>query len=296
MYSVAKPSLFCSIIIPVFNHWHLVPELLDCLEKQSLDASRFEIILVDNGSQIGPKDIETAGNCTILTCTKPGSYAARNHAIKQARGKIIAFTDSDCRPHTEWLENALHHYTDGANRDLIVAGGIVVEPLKQSNIRPVEMYDMALGFRQEEYVRNGFGATANLFVPSDIFEHMGVFDGARFSGGDAAFCRRAVAGGNRITFCCDASVSHSARKNWQELKSKALRIKGGQLTGGRVVERCQYGLMTLLPPLKVWWKALRVNRLTRSQRFRLCAIQARLWLAEIVEMARLMLGGTPRRG
>ena len=53
----------------------------------------------------------------------------------------------------------------------------------------------------------------------------------RFSGGDAAFCRRAGAAGHAITLVPDAVVSHPCRTGWDGIATKARRTKGGQIRG-----------------------------------------------------------------
>ncbi|WP_424406247.1 glycosyltransferase, partial [Microcoleus sp.] len=40
------------------------------------------------------------------------SYAARNQGIRTSTGEIIAFTDADCRPETQWLENLVKPFAD----------------------------------------------------------------------------------------------------------------------------------------------------------------------------------------
>jgi glycosyltransferase involved in cell wall biosynthesis len=92
-----------SVIVPVFNHWQLIPLLLDLLKNQTIPDSRFEIILVDNGSDHIPEIDDLPGNTRIIGCSTPGSYAARNEGIKHAKGRILAFTDADCRPAPCWL-------------------------------------------------------------------------------------------------------------------------------------------------------------------------------------------------
>jgi glycosyltransferase involved in cell wall biosynthesis len=288
------PALPVSVIVPVFNHWDLVPELLDCLQAQTLDQGSFEVLLVDNASDVLPSDLRLPSWARLMHCPTPGSYAARNAAVAAARGDTLAFTDADCRPMPDWLESGIACIED-TSHDAIIAGDIVIEPRDRSNVTPYELYDMALGMPQRRYVRRGYAVTANLFVPSRIMQRSGGFDATRFSGGDAEFCRRVVAAGAGLKFCPRATTRHPARREWDELVTKARRIKGGQIKAGARSRRLSYVFRTLMPPFRVWGMALRADRLSIGQRMTVCAIKARLWRVEMAEMLRLVLGKPPNR-
>ncbi|UCV18275.1 glycosyltransferase family 2 protein [Ferribacterium limneticum] len=284
-----------SVIVPVYNHWHLVPALLDCLAAQSLKPPAFELLLVDNASDCFPEALPLPPWAFLLRCTTPGSYAARNEAVRQARGEILVFTDADCRPMEQWLESGVGAFQAGGGCLAIVAGGVSVEPEDWQCMTPSEIYDVALGLPQARYVRRGYAITANLFIPVQVFEKVGMFDQSRFSGGDADFCRRAQRQGIKITYCAPARVIHPARCNWLELETKKRRVKGGQVAAGSRQRRAFYLLRTLLPPFDLWWRIIRAPRLSLPQRLQACILQGRLWGVELAEVYRLLRGELPIR-
>lgn len=282
-----------TVIAPVFNHWTLVPDLLAALHAQSLPSETFELLLVDNGSAHVP-DLALPHWARLLHCASPGSYSARNLALGEARGDILAFTDADCRPEPDWLAQGLACMAGSKDRCL-VAGDIRLEPRDPVRPTPYEIYDMALGMPQRRYVDRGYAITANLFVPRVIVDAVGPFDAKRFSGGDAEFCRRARAAGFGLVFCAASRIRHPARSEWRELVTKARRIKGGQIAAGSPGRRLSYALRTLIPPVHVWKIALRARPFTLRQRLLVCAIKTRLWGVEIAEMLRLLFGGRASR-
>src|SRR5690606_11370451 len=85
------------------------------------------------------------------------------------------------------------------------------------------------GIPQERYVRHGYGATANLGTTRMVLDRVKGFDARRKSGGDADFCRRATGSGSGLEYLPQAIVDHPARATWLELKTKARRVKGGQI-------------------------------------------------------------------
>lgn len=286
--------LRASVIVPVFNHWELVPELLACLKVQTLAPGMFELLIVDNGSDAMPQDPDLPPWARLLHCPIPGSYAARNLAIAAAQGEVLVFTDADCRPEPDWLVRGLA-CLDGMQAAGVVAGDIRVVPQDASAPTSYEIYDMILGLPQRRYVERGYAITANLFVPRAVMDATGDFDARRYSGGDADFCRRAVAAGFDLLFCAEAVVRHPARRVWEELTAKARRIKGGQVAAGSFGRRLSYVFRTLIPPVHVWRIALRAKAFPLRQRLTVCAIKLRLWGVEIQEMLRLLLGAKSRR-
>lgn len=284
------PTTAISVIVPIYNHWHLVPTLLDRLAAQHCPPQDFEILLTDNGSDSIPPLPDLPANARILHCERPGSYAARNHAIAHARGRILAFTDADCRPSPQWLSSARRLIEDHPQGDLIVAGGVRIVPADAARPNAFELFDMALGIPQERYATLGFGVTANLFVARSVVQRVGGFDATRLSGGDAELCRRATASGARLVYHGPALVDHPARSTWAEVAAKARRIKGGQICTGSPRERAGWALRTFVPPLVSWCRVLSASQMTFPQKLAVCAVHGRLWVAGIVEMLLLLAG------
>ena len=84
-----------SVIIPTFNRWPLVGEAVESVLGQSV--SDFELIVVDDGSTDGtPKEMASFGSRLHFYATPRGGVAsARNFGVSQARGRYLAFLDSD---------------------------------------------------------------------------------------------------------------------------------------------------------------------------------------------------------
>lgn len=284
-----------SVIVPVYEQWHLVPSLLDSLGRQSLRDGGFELILVDNGSRELAVPPGLAPWARVLACEPPGSYAARNRGIDEARGDWLVFTDADCRPAADWLERMDRVVSASAGAPVLVAGAVRVTADGVDVPNPYQIYDIVKGIPQAWYVRRGYATTANLCVPRAAFERAGRFDEARFSGGDADFCRRARALGYRLIYAPDAIVEHPARDTWQALAMKARRIKGGQLAAGSLRRRSMYFIRSFTPPVIAVMRFLGQRHL--PGRFRLIAVlvQLRIWFTDMHEALRLSAGARPER-
>jgi len=281
--------VFLTVIIPIFNDWESALENIKGIAEQALDRGSTEIILVDNGSSHIPDIKSLPKGVTLIHCEKPGSYAARNAAIRQAQGEILAFTDADCLPDQNWLAAASEWFSLHGNGATILAGGVKMFLEETASPTPYALYDLALGIPQARYVQNGYAVTANLFVPRSVFDRVGLFDEQRFSGGDAEFCRRAGKAGIPVAYLEAARVYHPARSSWTQLSQKTRRVKGGQLLNGSPGFRLQHGIRTLLPPLRAWLYALRSPDLLPQQKALVCMVQARLWVTELTEMWRLLV-------
>jgi glycosyltransferase involved in cell wall biosynthesis len=255
-----------SIIVPVYEHWHHVPALLEALERQSW-SGEFEVLLVDNGSE--PREYpELPSFARILRCGQAGSYAARNAGIAAARGEWLVFTDADCIPDVDWLTAFDQAIDLGDGKPALYAGRVQVWPLDSVRPNPWQIYDMVKGIPQRHYVRRGYGATANLCVSRQIIDRIGAFDARRFSGGDAELCLRARDHGYSLGYVAEASVVH---------------------------RRLQYLIRTFLPPFIAIARFLSQHEHPWRYRMVAAAIQLRIWLVDMREALRLGIGATPER-
>lgn len=110
-----------SVVVPTRNRRHLLRDTLDGLRAQDLPAGDYEIIVVDNASDDGTTDLlaATAEQArTAFTGARLhrdcGPAVARNVGITLARGRVVAFTDSDCVPAPGWLRGCLRALDGGA--------------------------------------------------------------------------------------------------------------------------------------------------------------------------------------
>lgn len=288
-----EPCLRYSVIVPVYEHWHLIPALLQCLAAQTLAQEKFEILLIDNGSKDFALPACLAANVRVFQCDTSGSYAARNYGIAQAKGDWLVFTDADCLPQAEWLETLQGRIGTLNDNAALLAGAV---HMRASGPKPniYEIYDLVKGIPQQWYVSRGYAVTANLAAPASTVKQLGGFDASRFSGGDAEFTRRGVAAGHALHYVKEAIVEHPARNNWQALATKARRIKGGQLTTGTCKQRTVWLFRTFTPPLVAFYRFLTTPH-PRHYRLMAVLIQVRLWGVEIREAFRLLIKSPAER-
>jgi glycosyltransferase involved in cell wall biosynthesis len=84
-----------SVIIPTYNRARLLREALESLRAQTYEG--FEAIVVDDGSTDGTRNVVESFDerFEYVYQTNSGRSNARNNALRLARGRYIAFLDSD---------------------------------------------------------------------------------------------------------------------------------------------------------------------------------------------------------
>jgi glycosyltransferase involved in cell wall biosynthesis len=223
MKATASPAV--SVIIPAHNAAGRLPTLLAALGAQGAERETFEVIVVDDASSdetalvVEDSDVARLVSATVSR----GSYAARNLAIAQARGSVLAFTDTDCTPATDWIANGLA----ALERADIIAGHVDV----QIGERPTAATLLGIARRhidQEHRVtHHGFGATANLWMRRRVMDEIGPFRDDLISGGDAEFGHRAQVAGLSLRYAEEVLVTHPPRSQAKALLKKQLRLGYG---------------------------------------------------------------------
>jgi glycosyltransferase involved in cell wall biosynthesis len=101
-----------SVIIPTFNSAKELTKCLESLKTQTISNENYEVMVVDDGSNDGTKDAAAKYPVRYIYQQNHGPAAARNNGANQAYGEIILFTDADCEPQPNWLEEMIKPLDD----------------------------------------------------------------------------------------------------------------------------------------------------------------------------------------
>lgn len=211
---------FVSVIIPVFNDSERLKQCLQRLYVQSYPYSDYEIIVVDNNSTENIYSVcQQFPNVQYIQESKQGSYAARNRGLAIAKGEIIAFTDSDCLPQIDWINQGVKALSGDSNHITAIVAGNIEFYFSCHKPSMVEYVDSVLHLKQERYAQEGFAATANLFTWAWLFKEFGSFPEVP-SLGDQQWGKWVRGEGYDVVYSADAVVWHPARSNWSSLLQK----------------------------------------------------------------------------
>lgn len=101
-----------SVIVPAYNAGNTIDACLNALTHQSVSNDDYEVIVVDDGSRDDTGAIIKRFPVRYIFQENRGPAAARNHGTKVAEGKIILFTDSDCIPTRDWIDEMVKPFGD----------------------------------------------------------------------------------------------------------------------------------------------------------------------------------------
>lgn len=95
---MSSPEPLISVVIPAYNYGHLLPRALDSVLAQWADD--LELLVIDDGSrddtpQVLAGYVERHPQLRAIRQDNGGAAAARNHGIRQARGRYALLLDAD---------------------------------------------------------------------------------------------------------------------------------------------------------------------------------------------------------
>jgi glycosyltransferase involved in cell wall biosynthesis len=290
-------DLQATVIIPTYNDWDRLQACLDMLAGQSVAQTLFEVIVANNNASPDvPAALRMSSNTRVIHVPKPGSFAARNAALAEARGDILFFTDSDCLPDRLWIEAGLEAISQLGPCGRI-AGMVKLFP-KSAHWTGPELYDLVTYLRQEDYSAEGWCATANLVTRKAAFDLVGPFNDDLSGTGDSEWGLRAKAAGCEIRFSPAVLIRHPARLTFAELNTKTRRLAGGHYQEelrGRFRMRGIFGHLSIVRPDQLR-RTMAFPGLTDRQRLQVLWVTLRLNLVWFAEMVRVRhLSGKPIR-
>jgi GT2 family glycosyltransferase len=210
-----------------------------CLNSLNrLDYPNLDIIIVDNAPcSLSTKKLVTEHypRMRYVCEDRPGLNWARNRAILEARGDIIAFTDDDVVVDPGWLR-ALSAVFEEEPETMAVTGLVVPYELETETQALFERYGaFSRGFERRWYrapdgplagihgATGKFGTGANMAFRHSLFEIIGYFDPAldvgtvTNAGGDLEFFFRVLKEGYSLIYEPKALVRHRHRRDYHSL-------------------------------------------------------------------------------
>jgi GT2 family glycosyltransferase len=234
-----------SVVVPVRNGDRYLPTLFARLEEQTLPRSRFEVVVVDDGSSDGTRELATAWAAEdperrlVVPGPGRGRASARNAGVRRARGAWIASTDCDVVPEPRWLEAAL----DAARATGAAAVEGAIRPLAREARGPHDTHqDSGTGGRY---------MTGNMLYRRDLLDELGGFD-ERFDTflEDSDLAYRILDAGHEIPFAPEACVHHPVVDvSPRDVLRQTRRLSWVPLFAATHPERFQTQFRPLLPPL-----------------------------------------------
>ena len=188
-----------SVIIPFRNEEKHLPDLLDCIIRQTYPPQFLEFIFVDDHStDKGPELItdliekEQLGHFTLLRLTSEDGFskkAALKKGIEHSHGELIITTDADCIMGQSWLSQIVSFYNK--EKCSVISAPVYIMPEKAffSKLQSLEFMSLigsgagAISIRQP-FLANG----ANLAFERKLYDELqGYSSNLNYVSGDDVF-------------------------------------------------------------------------------------------------------------
>lgn len=111
-WSRPQERLTASVVIVTRNRPGPLARALEALTRQTLAPD--EVVVIDNNSTVSYAEVfaQFAAQLPLKTAveTQAGIPFARNRGLREATGDIILFTDDDCEPEPQWVEEMVRPF------------------------------------------------------------------------------------------------------------------------------------------------------------------------------------------
>lgn len=195
----AKPRV--SVIMPVHNRARLARLAIDSVLAQSFED--LELLVVDDGSTDGVPALLTLYGARFRTITRArgGPAAARNAAIRESHGELLAMVDSDDLLLPDHLSSQVAFLDAHPHVEIVACGWTRIAA--DGNELPQFGFPTVDGASLEQWVRYGGGLPVPMITPGTVLrrgvvDRIGPFDEMLETWSDVDFWIRAARAG--VTF------------------------------------------------------------------------------------------------
>jgi len=198
-----------SVIIPTLNRAEVLAQTLESLLQQSLSSERFEIVVVDDGSE------DETARVVEGFCRADGPQiryyfqdhqfkgAASNRGVQESRAPLILMLDSDIVASSGLVEKHLHLHHRHLELEFVVLGGVATRASDVDLLNPAASVTGDERWGPAEWL-----TTANLSVKRTFLEQAGPFTTGLPCLEDTDMAFRLADRGMRLLYCPSAYGFH----------------------------------------------------------------------------------------
>jgi glycosyltransferase involved in cell wall biosynthesis len=187
-----------SVVITCHNEERTIEQAVRSVEAQTAFDSVREIIVVDDGSRDRSRVVleRLAGEIEklrIIETAGLGPSAARNRALREANGELVALLDGDDFWTPEKLERQLPAFARSGNIGLVYGDFVdfSLDDATDGRIITVRRFDPESAHHLRDYfVHDGPILPSTVVVRRSVFDNVGLFDESLRIGEDTEFSLR----------------------------------------------------------------------------------------------------------
>lgn len=209
----ASAALRASVLIATYNRAGKLQRLLTQLAAQTVAASQFEVIVVDDGSAEPLPPFVFPYALRVIRQDNAGQAAARDRAARLATGEVLVIVDDDMQLPPSFLEEHLRLH-EGPKRRAVI--GAMLAPDGAERLPLFERYNMArLQYVKDrrargEPMRGNELCTGNVSMRRADYLAVGGFDVALRRSEDAELGLRLEQSGVEIAWSPEAWSRHDS--------------------------------------------------------------------------------------
>lgn len=167
-----------SVILPTYNRAHLLGRAIRSVLDQTYQD--FELIVIDDGSTDNTNEVVKSFNEPRIRYIRQelnrGPTVARNIGINAAKGKYIAFQDSDDEWLPEKLKKQMSIFEISPERIGVVYTGFYSIKCGRKKYIPDKKVKIFEGDIYQELLKKNFVGTPAAIVRKSCFERVGMFN------------------------------------------------------------------------------------------------------------------------
>ena len=211
-----------SIVICTYNRAQFLPDALKSLKEQTLDKSKFEVIVVNNNSTDDTEKISFAfekenPNVSFQYHieTSQGLSFARNKGIEVSKGKFIAFIDDDAIAEPDYAEKILEvldrypEYTGYGGKVLPIYPD-KKEPAWMSKYIQGVVSKVDYGEKTGPFDQKKYPVGCNMIFRREVFDELGGFNvNLKFRSDDKYIFLKLRENNKKILYTPEVVVHHN---------------------------------------------------------------------------------------